>query len=265
MREQFVLGMIQGIAEWLPVSSEGMILLAKNTFLNSGDSFDESIRQALYLHLGTFFAALIYFRQDVGKLLAGLINFRGQQEETRQIFVFLLIATLISGCLGLALLEIVERFAQSFESGSRIIVGLIGFLLIGTGCLELRAKHGGYRRAGDLKVLDGIVLGLTQGFAALPGFSRSGLTVSALLLCKFDKSASLRLSFLMSLPIVLAGNIVKNWQALFEFSPELLVGVGTAFVFGLATIHLLLKVAQKINFGLFVLLFGILTLLSTLI
>lgn len=265
MWEQFILGMIQGIAEWLPVSSEGMILLAKNTFLNSGDSFGESIRQALYLHLGTFFAALIYFRKDVGRLLKGLVNFRNQEQETQKIFIFLLIATIISGCLGLTLLKIVENFAEAFESQSRIIVGFIGMLLIGTGCLELRAKHGGYRTATDIKKRDGLILGITQGFAALPGFSRSGLTVSALLLCKFDKDCALRLSFLMSLPIVLAGNIVKNWEALFEFSPELLVGVGTAFVFGLATIHLLLKVAQKINFGLFVLAFGIITILSTLI
>ncbi|MBZ0165673.1 MAG: UDP-diphosphatase, partial [Candidatus Omnitrophica bacterium] len=85
------------------------------------------------------------------------------------------------------------------------------------------------------------------------------------LLIKFDKNCALKLSFLMSLPIVLAGNIVKNWRGLLEFSPELLVGVATAFVFGLATIHLLLKVAQKINFGLFVLLVGALTVLSTLL
>ncbi|MCA9404472.1 MAG: undecaprenyl-diphosphate phosphatase [Candidatus Omnitrophica bacterium] len=265
MWEQFILGVIQGIAEWLPISSEGMILLAKNTFLHSGDSFGESIRQALYLHLGTFFAALIYFRADVGKLLKGVVNFRGQDTETRNIFVFLFLSTLISGCLGLLLLKTVEDFAESFTTGSKVIVGLIGLLLIGTGFLELRAKHGGYRHASDLRTRDGVILGITQGFAALPGFSRSGLTVSALLLCKFDRDFALRLSFLMSLPIVLAGNIVKNWKALFEFSPDLLVGVGTAFVFGLATIHLLLKVAKKINFGIFVIVFGILTLISTLI
>lgn len=265
MWEQFILGMIQGIAEWLPVSSEGMILLAKNTILQSSDTFGESIRQALYLHLGTFFAALVYFRCDVGQLLVGLIHFPRQKAETKNTLIFLAIATLISGCLGLALLEVVEHFAESFASSSKIIVALIGALLIGTGFLELRAKHGGYRQAADIKIRDGIFLGIAQGFAALPGFSRSGLTVSALLLSKFDKSCSLKLSFLMSLPIVLAGNIVKNWKSLLEFSPELLVGVATAFVFGLATIHLLLKVAQKINFGLFVLFFGIITVISTLL
>ncbi|MBZ0166488.1 MAG: UDP-diphosphatase, partial [Candidatus Omnitrophica bacterium] len=132
MWEQFILGIIQGIAEWLPISSEGMILLAKNTFLHSSDGFGESIRQALYLHLGTFFAALIYFWKDVAGLLRGLLKFPPQDRETRNVLVFLLIATLISGCLGLALLEIVERFAESFATGGKVIVALIGVFLIGT-------------------------------------------------------------------------------------------------------------------------------------
>jgi len=131
--------------------------------------------------------------------------------------------------------------------------------------LELNTKKkGGYRTVRDLKMIDGVLLGIVQGFATLPGFSRSGLTVSALLLCKLDKTYALKLSFLMSLPIVLGGNLVFNFNA-FALSVEALVGLFFSFIFGLATIHLLLKIAQKVNFGYFVLFFGILTILSSVV
>jgi len=115
----------------------------------------------------------------------------------------------------------------------------------------------------NLTWTDGIILGIAQGFAALPGLSRSGLTVSALLLRKFDNALSLRLSFLMSLPIVLAGNILLNFNEL-TWSKGTFWSLLFSFLFGLLTIHFLLKIAKKINFGLFVLFFGILTILSTL-
>ncbi len=261
MFEQFVLGAVQGFAEWLPVSSEGMIILTKKNLLHSTDTFGESIRQALFLHLGTFLAAFIYFFKDVIILIKGLFAFKSQSIETRNTIIFLFVATFVSGLLGLALLKGVGNMADQFDSNGRIITGLIGFLLIGTGLLELRAKHSGHRFLNNITLTDGLLLGIAQGFAALPGFSRSGLTVSALLLRKFDKACALKLSFLMSLPIVLAGNIVLHASEL-HFSMEGLVGLASAFVFGLATIHILLKVAEKINFGIFVLLFGIITIIS---
>lgn len=261
MFEQFVLGAIQGIAEWLPVSSEGMILLAKKNLLHSTDSFHDSIKQALFLHLGTFLAAFIYFFKDVVVLIKGLFDFKSQSAETQKTIIFLFWATLISGLLGLTLLKGVGHLADQFDSNGKIVNLFIGCLLLGTAYLELRAKHSGHRFLKDIQLKDGIILGITQGFAALPGFSRSGLTVSALLLCKFDKSCALKLSFLMSLPIVLAGNILLHATEL-SFSVEALVGLGSAFIFGLATIHILLKVAEKINFGLFVLIFGLLTIAS---
>ncbi|VAW17354.1 Undecaprenyl-diphosphatase, partial [hydrothermal vent metagenome] len=109
----------------------------------------------------------------------------------------------------------------------------------------------------DIKMIDSVTLGIVQGFAALPGLSRSGLTVASLLLRKFDEEQAIRLSFLMSIPIVLAGNILLNIK---DFNPTLenLFGFFFSFVFGLATIHILLKVAKKVNFAYFVLLFGLL-------
>ena len=264
MLEQLILGIIQGIAEWLPVSSEGLIILAKTNLFGSAGNIEEAIHQALFLHFGTFLAALIYFRRDVKRLIGTIFSYRSQPQETQKLLSFLLISTTVSGALGLLLIKTLSHIASQLESQGTIITLMVGCLLLGTAFLELKTKKSGYRTIRDLKIIDGILLGIVQGLAALPGFSRSGLTVSALLLCKLDKIYALKLSFLMSLPIVLGGNLMFNFNAS-ALSPEALVGLLFSFIFGLATIHLLLKIAQKVNFGYFVLFFGILTILSAII
>jgi len=261
MFEQIILGIIQGIAEWLPVSSEGIIILVKTNFFHAPETLKEIIQLALFLHFGTFLSALVYFRSDVKILIIALFRYKSQPRDTQKLLSFLLITTIISGFLGLLLIDLLNSFTAQFEAPGKVITLAIGFLLIGTACLELKSNKNGHREIRDLKMADSILLGIVQGFAALPGFSRSGLTVSTLLLRKIDKSNALKLSFLMSLPIVLAGNIVINLNTS-AWSPEALVGMFFSFSFGLITIHLLLKIAEKINFGYFVLLFGILTILS---
>ena len=262
MFEQIILGIIQGVAEWLPVSSEGMIVLIKSNFFPSTTPLAEVIiKQALFLHLGTFFAALVYFRREVGELLKALFNYRKASAETQKLFGFLFISTMISGCLGILLLKGLTEFVGQFESSTRTINFLIGLLLIVTAYLELKAHTPGHRLTKDLKTSDAVILGIVQGFAVLPGLSRSGLTVSALLLRKFEKIDSLRLSFLMSLPIVLAGNIILNINS-FHCELYAFIGLLCAFIFGLLTIHLLLKLAEKINFGYFILVFAFLMIIS---
>lgn len=260
MLEQIVLGTIQGIAEWLPISSEGLIILIKSNFFGQ-TALAENIRQALFLHLGTFLAALIYFRKDVVLLVAAVFNFKKSNLETKKLFWFLISATLISGILGFALLKVFSNLEEQLFLSAKVVTLVIGLLLLLTGWLQLRAKTDGVRQVKNLNGKDGILLGIIQGFSALPGLSRSGLTVSALLLKRFDGAAALRISFLMSLPIVLAGNIVLNFGQ-FNFSQEALAGLAFSFVFGILTIGALLKLARRINFGYFILVFGILVVIS---
>ncbi len=261
MLEQIILGITQGIVEWLPVSSEGAIVLIKTNIFNAPPDYEALIKHALFLHLGTFLAALIYFRKDVGILLKCIVSFNSQDQETKKLFNFLLFTTIISGIIGIILLKTIVNLTDHFEATGKSITLVIGFLLIGTGLLELKASRPGYRNLAHLKWHDTVITGLAQGLASLPGFSRSGLTMSTLLLLKFDKQHALKLSFLLSLPIVLAGNIVLNLD-LFVFSLPSLIGLLCSFIFGLMTIHLLLKLAQAVNFGYFMLIFGSITILS---
>jgi undecaprenyl-diphosphatase len=261
MLEQIILGAIQGITEWLPISSEGFVLLAKVNFFGGGESVEELIRMALFFHFGTFFAALIYLHKDVVTLLKALFSYKSSNVEDRNTINFLIIATIISGALGYFIISSLADSGMNLTSHAINIV--IGLLLLVTGLLGMRSKSKSvkYKGAGDIKNADGVLLGIMQGLAVLPGLSRSGLTVSSLLLRKFNDIFALRLSFLMSLPIVLAGNILLNWGDL-SFTFINLWGIASAFIFGILTIHLLLKLAHKINFNYFVIGFGILLIFS---
>ena len=269
MWEQILLGTIQGVVEWLPVSSEGILFLVKSNIWGENE-LKSLLETALLLHLGTFLAALVYFRKRVWALVRALIHYRTATEDNRRILVFLLIATLISGTLGYGMVVLMEGFSGGMDITSDVITLGIGILLLITAILQYRAQKGNreevlYKNSlkeySGIKKRDGILLGVVQSFAALPGLSRSGLTVSALLLRKFDDNIALELSFLLSLPIVLGGNIVLNWDKL-SVSPLAWAGLAFSFVFGLLTIDLLLRLARKVNFAHFVLFFGVLTIIA---
>lgn len=265
MLEQIVLGTIQGIAEWLPVSSTSLLILAKQNLFHHQDGFQALTRHTIFLHIGTFLAAIIYFRKDVGQMLLALVQYRSQPKEIQNLLVFLIITTVISGSLGLLLREVITHWTTQFTASAKPITLIIGIFLLITGLGQLKIKDmKGHKTLKDLSVKDGIILGIAQGFAAIPGLSRSGLTVATLLFRNFDRAYALKISFLMSLPIVLGANILLNLDTS-VWTLESLVGVFVSFAVGLASIHILLRLAQKINFGYFVIFFGVLTILSVFI
>jgi undecaprenyl-diphosphatase len=262
MFAEFILGLIQGIAEWIPISSEAMIILVAKNFFYTNFNMENLIKLALFLHLGTFFSALIYFWKDIKIYLKGLMHYKKQTIETKKIISFLFVTTLISGLLGILILKIFVNFANSFEFSGKLITLIIGLLLIITGIFLFLQKYNiGTRKEKDLNLFDSLLLGVIQGFTVLPGLSRSGTTISFLLFRKIDKTLALKLSFLMSLPIVLAGNIILNIDY-FAFSLANLIALLTSFIIGLLTIHILIKFSEKVNFGIFVIVFGILSILT---
>lgn len=262
--QQFILGMIQGIFEWIPISSEGILILVQSNFFNNLN-IDSMLKIALLLHLGTFFAALIYFRKDVKELLIALKNYKHSTIETKKLLNFLIISTIISGIIGFAIYKFVLNTAKNFILSSKIITITIGIFLLITGYLLLTSSkkrmYDNNRTIYHLNIVDSLLLGFVQGIAVLPGLSRSGLTVSSLLLRNVDDKTSLRLSFLMSLPIVLAANIFLNFKDLILIK-EFYIALFFSFIFGLATIHLLMKFAEKVKFGWFVILMALIMILA---
>jgi len=259
MQESLLLGIIQGITEWLPVSSEGMLVLAQMIISGDAPSLIDAIRFALFLHLGTFFAALVYFRKEVVYLIRQLFSYQKAEEGTQALIRFYVIATVISGIVGFALVQLIAGLEEQVTFTSTVVMLVVGVLLLVTAAAQLwRRGERVTRRDAEAKRGDALFLGLVQGCTILPGLSRSGLTVAALLVRRFRDEDALKMSFLLSLPAVLGGNIALNLGAL-ALTLETGIALLAAFLFGLATIHILLHIAHRISFGWFVLGFGILT------
>ena len=130
------------------------------------------------------------------------------------------------------------------------------------GFLQLKTKSTGKRAAKDLTIMDGIILGLTQAFTCLPGLSRAGTTMAMLSFRNFDKEQTLKLSFLMSIPVIILGNIIKNYHMMLAARVEWL-GVLVSFAVGMLSIGLLMNFVKKVNFGVFLIFIGSILALAT--
>jgi undecaprenyl-diphosphatase len=258
--QNIILGIIQGITEWLPISSSGFITLINSNFFGI-TNISELLHIALFLHFGTFLAALIYFHREVFALIKTLFKYKTQDEKNKRTLKFLIIATAISGIIGLLILMFLTNFESELQITGKTITLCVAFLLLISGIIQLRVKEHGHRKEREIKNTDGVVLGFAQGISTLPGISRSGITISTLLLKNFDDTTAIRLSFLMSLPIVFFGNLILNFSDFTKVATlNSIYGLMMSFIFGILTIHLMMKISKKINFGYFLLIFAVLML-----
>jgi len=259
--EAIILGIMQGILEWLPISSQGQLSLVMYLFKVNKDQI---LAFSIFLHIGTMFAAIVYFRGDILNMLKGLPGYRfNYANQGNRLISFLLFATILTGAVGYPLYRLIRETAPSVGEA---FIALIGGALIVTGLMQKYVKVRGERRTSDLNLKDTLLLGVVQGFSIIPGISRSGVTTSSLLFRKFGSEEALKLSFLMSIPAVLAAEIGLS---LIEGLPpvgleEILVGILFSFAFGLLSIHVLTKIARKIRFWAFCILIGTLALLPML-
>ena len=268
--EQIVLGIFQGVVEWLPFSSEGILLFIKTVIFNHSEiNLEAFIREALYLHFGTFFAALIYFWSDVKTLFKGAFNYKHTDIITKKTIDFLLISTLISGGLflfGYFLLELLKinlSLSTEMTLTSQILLFLLGGFLIITGITQIKSSKKGIRQIYHLKPKDSIFAGFMQSLAAFPGLSRSGLTVSSLLFRRIDETVALKLSFLMSLPVILMLNIVSLVRGGgMELAGSFIWGFLASFIVGYLTIGGLMKLSKRVKFGGFVIIVAVLVIIS---
>ncbi len=260
MFEQIILGTIQGITEWIPVSSKACVIAAKVYLFHSQSTYNDLISYALFLHLGTLGAAIIYFRKDISLIFESVIRPSDKNQDSTKILMFLLITTALTG-LGLILTRKVDALTHAAPNAKLAITLVIGLALIIAGILQLKTSSSGRRTPRDLNILDGILLGLTQAIATLPGLSRAGTTMAMLSLRGFEKENMLKLSFLMSMPVIFIGNIVMNYKSFLHTGVEW-VGALTAFAVGMLSISALMTIARRVNFGKFLVFIGIILIVS---
>ena len=252
MLESVVLGVVQGATEWLPVSSEGSVT-AVGSFL-----FDMNLREALafalWLHLGTAIAAAIAFRHELIDVAREALR---DPAHPSPLLRFLVLGTLFSAVIGFPMLIVVGDLSSGIGGGAMLGVGVA--MLVTAAALRTRPA-GGTRVRADLTTVDAVVFGIAQGLATVPGLSRSGLTVAALLGRGLTKAEALAVSFVMSIPASLGAAVVAGLDNDAPSLADGMVGAAVAAVVGIATIRVLLSVAERINFAAFVAGLGLLVL-----
>jgi len=258
-------GLVQGIAEWLPISSKTQIIIV-STYLY-GFSFQRAYAFGLFLEAATFVAALIYFRGEVLEVLRALVGRGGA--EGRLLLKYLVVVTIITALIGGTIYALVETVSGPVVGVPMLILGAI---LIGDAALIhfARGRRTPEKRLDQLALSDLVIIGIAQGLAALPGVSRSGATVSAMLLLGLNPREAFRLSFLALMPAAVGASLltlifskVEISGAVSAITPAAL-GVATvvAILASLLLIRALLRAADSARITILVAGLGLLAILS---
>lgn len=236
-----ILGIIQGLTEFLPISSSGHLVLAEHylNFKQPDLSFE------IFLHLGSVIAVLIYFRKDILYLFKSLFLFKEKSSEhinNRNTLFYLLVATVVTALIGLYFEDAVLKAFSSLYIPS--------FMLFITGVILFMSDKIEPRGLGthQLGIRKSIIIGLGQAFAILPGISRSGSTIAMGIFTGLKREAAARFSFLLSVPIIVGANIHKISKITeLEKSQFLLflIGAFAAFISGYSVISLLISFVKK--------------------
>lgn len=245
--QSIILGIIQGLTEFLPVSSSGHLALLQNYFGEVNVSFD------ILLHVATLLAVIFYFFRDIAALIRGFFSFSWKNENFR-IAIYLAIATIPAGIAGYFLSGFIDEVFSSL-----LIVG-IGFFI--SGIFLLAAGRAYVKKNKEVTLNESIFVGLAQALAIIPGISRSGSTTSTGILFGLTREKAVKFSFLLSVPIILGAIIMEsaNFSALDLISAA--IGFICAFAFGIFAIFVFLKRVSLRNFRWFSLYCFILGVLS---
>ena len=248
-----LIGILQGVFEWLPISSEGNLSIILTAL---GRTPAHAIQYSLFLHLGTALAATAYFRGEIYRLLADISLLRTSGYNTSD-HTFLIVATLVSGITGLIAYEFLIQAVSELDGG--VLILLIGVLLIGTGLFQRQSSNRPLQTTGSTTYLDALLVGVGQGTAILPGISRSGTTVGVLLLRGYDGHTSFRLSFLLSIPAAIGAGLLGFLDS-GGFPSILPIHAGSALlasaIAGYLSIGVLMRFAQRVSFDIICIVLG---------
>ena len=252
-----LLGLIQGVAEFLPISSSGHLAIAENLLHMSGASEIPGFFDVL-LHLGTLVAVFVAYWEEIRDMIVefflGARDFARHTTPTPVPPARRMILLIIVGTLPLFAVLPVKDWVEGLSSNMYFVGGALvvtGFLLFASD----RVKKG-RKTEKNATLVDVLLVGVAQAIATCPGISRSGTTITAGCFVGFDRKFAVRYSFLMSIPAILGANILSIKDAvdagiIWADVPVYLVGVAVAAVVGYLCIRLLKMVAEKGKFGFF--------------
>ena len=268
--QAILMGIVQGLSEFLPISSSAHLVFTSNFYkVFKGIEILEESNQEIFLdimlHVGTLIAVLIFFRKEIMQIIKALyfgIKNKDYSSNDFKMGIYILLGTLLTILVAYPLNEVAEGLVFN--------PAIVGLLLIFTGIILLISEHLAKKitEKKEVNLKNSILMGLAQGLAALPGFSRSGLTIATGLFSGMDRATAARYSFLLSIPIIVIASIfyplikldvtevvTYNWFAI-------IVGTVVSGVVGYLCIKYFLKFVSKFSlavFGYYCLLIGLFT------
>lgn len=241
--QAIILGIVQGLTEFLPISSSAHLVLTE-TLLGlkmPGVSFE------VWLHFGTLVAVLIYFRAELLAMAKAIFRPATGQASHHTLFWSLVIGTVPAVLVGFTLKSAIEEaFASPRFAAAMLLV--TGIILLSSALARNRNR--------PVSLLRGLLIGVAQAIAILPGISRSGSTISMGLFLGMEPAAAAQFSFLLSIPAIGGAFVLDMASAGGQFLPAgsvgmYLLGAAVSFMFGLISIHYLLKIMRKGKFFIF--------------
>ena len=247
MIKTIILGIVQGLTEFLPVSSSGHLAILERAF-----GISEPVSLAVFLHLGTLIAIVVFFFNPIHKLVKGITCGNKESIHYGMNIAIGTIPILIAG------LFLKPWVAHAFTNVTvvSILLGITGTIVLVTAIIGKRQKK--------ITRLTALFIGIGQMFAILPGISRSGMTISAGLFSGVEPEQAFEFSFLLSIPAVFGANVYELWHVSnFGNIPELLAGMFFSFLTGLLALKILRRMVRRYFylFGLYCLIISIIFLI----
>lgn len=241
--EAIILGLVQGLTEFLPVSSSGHIALVEAMFSDVKLSADDSLLLTAVLHSATALSTIVIFRNDIFMIIKDLFQFK--LNESTLFSLKIILSMIPVGIVGVFFKDEIEIFFQ----GNVLLVGAMLWI---TGLLLLFTHYVKPREGEDVTFFRALIIGIVQAVAIIPGISRSGSTIATALLLKADKAKAARFSFLMVLPPILGATLleIKDYMEVSATQESisvtvLIVGFLTAFLTGIIACKWMIELVKR--------------------
>ncbi|HNX16785.1 MAG TPA: undecaprenyl-diphosphate phosphatase [Methanoregula sp.] len=261
-----ILGIIQGITAWIPVSSKTQVILFGKVFFNL--DFMTAVSFALIVHIGDLIATLFLFRNEIAgffKIKPEIADLKAMEsaDPERSLFWFVAISVFFSGAVGLPLYLSTKKGFSDLPG--TLFLALVGMTLVVLGLFMWSSSRKNGGKSGSklkkrISLTDTIITGCAQGLAVIPGISRSGITESTLLIRGYTPYESVRLSFFMSIPMIALSIctffFIEGFGTL--TLPVIVLGIVAAFIASIVTMRVMLYAAEKVRFYYFNIAIGLL-------
>ena len=249
--EVLILGFIQGIAEFLPISSSAHLIIFRGIFgIGAGMSANMDLTFDIALHFGTLLAIGVFFFWDFIKMIQKGFT-KGVKDDDGKILWYLVAATIPAAIVGVLFEEPIEKVIRSNYVVIALALAIMGIIIYLADKYSKQTKN-----IKQMTLKDAIIIGCSQVFALIPGFSRSGTTIATGRVLGLERESAAKFSFFLSAPVVLGAvtlQLIKDsaWSVIAANLSTFILGIVVSFVVGILCIKYLLKYLQKHNFKIF--------------